>query len=369
MNKPMKLRSTMLAAAVALACGGAVADDYEAGNMDTQTSDRYQTQSEEYQAQTQSQTDQSQTESTSPYESTTESTDRYDNKDEPYGDEMGDEQDMTREQGQEWNEDQESTVDQGTSQAPDEWSPGQDPAAAPGTTVTPTPDTTQAQGQGTDQAQGTDQSQQWNQDQDSMASQGQGKGEEVFTDQFAEENDLGEFVKAVKTAGLADALADGTQYTIFAPTDEAFTKFKEEKGEDWSAEQNVDELTKVLRSHIVVGDLDRQRLETLDSAQVLTGSVVDISSENGELKIGDAKVVEDEIMSSADNITIYTIDGVIDPSSLSERSASATSSSSQQQDSSQQMSTDQQLSTEQDSGSQYETPEYEEELEEEEPAE
>jgi uncharacterized surface protein with fasciclin (FAS1) repeats len=346
----------MLAAAVALACGGAVAGDNETGNMDTQTSDRYQTQSDEYQAQT----DQSQTDSTNPYESTSESTDRYDNKDEPYGDEMGDQQDMTREQGQEWNEDQESTVNQGTNQAPDDqWSPGQDPVAAPGTTVTPTPDTTQAQGQGTNQAE----DQQWNQDQNSMASQGQGKGEEIFTDQFAQENDLGEFVKAVKTAGLADALADGTQYTIFAPTDEAFAKFKEEKGEDWSAEQNIDELTKVLRSHIVVGDLDRQRLETLNSAQVLTGSVVDISSENGELKIGDAKVVEDEIMSSADTITIYTIDGVIDPSSLSERSASATSSSSQPRDSSQQMS------TEQNRDSQYKEPQYDEELEEDEPAE
>jgi uncharacterized surface protein with fasciclin (FAS1) repeats len=188
-------------------------------------------------------------------------------------------------------------------------------------------------------------------------SQGKGKGDEVFTDQFAQENDLGEFVKAVKTAGLADALADGTQYTIFAPTDEAFAKFKEEKGEDWSAEQNVDELTKVLRSHIVVGDLDRQRLETLNSAQVLTGSVVEISSENGELTIGDAKVVEDEIVSSADTITIYTIDGVIDPSSLSERSASATSSSSQQ------------LSTEENRDQQYEDSQYDEALEEDEPAE
>jgi uncharacterized surface protein with fasciclin (FAS1) repeats len=383
MNKPMKFRSTMLAAAVALACGGgAVAGENEAGNMDTQTSDRYQTQSEEYQTQT----DQTQPDSTSQYESTTESTDRYDNQDEPYGDEMGAEQDMTRDEGQEWsqdqestvapdpaqdqqwNQDQESTVDQSADPAQDQqWTPEQDPTATQDNTVPPTP--SQAQDQGVDQAQ----DQQWNQDQNSMANQGQseqGKGEEVFTDQFAEENDLGEFVKAVKTAGLGDALTDGTQYTIFAPTDEAFTKFKEEKGEDWSSEQNVDELTKVLRSHIVVGDLDRQRLETLDSAQVLTGSVVEISSENGELKIGDAKVVEDEIMSSADNITIYTIDGVIDPSSLSERSASATTSTSEQQDS-QPMATDQQSSFDQnqESTDQNSDTQYQEELEEDEPAE
>lgn len=335
MNKPMKLRTTMLAAAVALACGGAVAGENEAGNMDTQTSDRYQTQSEEYQTQTDPSTDSTQ----------------YDNKDEPYGDEMGDEQDMTREEGQQWNEDQErtaqDTVAPTPNQAEDQWNQAEDPAA--------TQDTTRAQG--TTPPQGTEpaQDQQWKQDQSSMASQG--KGKDVFTDQFAQDNDLGEFVDAVKTAGLADALADGTQYTIFAPTDEAFAKFKEEKGEDWSAEQNVEELTKVLRSHIVVGDLDRQRLETLNSAQVLTGSVVDISSENGELKIGDAKVVEDEVMSSADNITVYTIDQVIDPSTLSERSASATPSSSEQQ-STQPTATDESLDTQ-----------YEEELDEDEPAE
>lgn len=290
MNNSMKIRTTMLAAAVALACGSAVAGDKESGTMDT-TSDQYQTQTDPanqpYPA----------TEQTDP----TQGTEGYDNQSEPYGDEMADQQNTvtppgqspadrtTQDQATTWDKDQDRTAAQDDSQ----WNKDKDGTAAQDNS-------------------------QWNKDKDHMAS----KGKDVFTEEFASDNDLGEFVKAIEAAGLTDALADGTEYTIFAPTDEAFANFKEEKGDDWSAEENVDELRKILRSHIVVGTLDRDRVKSLDSAQVLTGSVVEISDENDELKIGDAKVSDDEIeLAAADNITIYTIDKVIDPSTLSERSA------------------------------------------------
>ncbi len=271
MNNSMKIRSTMLAAAIALACGSAVAGENDAGTME---SDQYQTQTDPvnqpYPA----------TEQTDP----TQGTQGIDNQSAPYGDEMADQDAMTP--------------------------AGQNPAER-----TSTQDSANQNSANQDSA---NQGSQWNQDKDQMA----GKGKDVFTDQFASDNDLGEFVKAVEAAGLTDALADGTEYTIFAPTDEAFANFKEEKGDDWSAEQNVEELRKVLRSHVMVGNLDRDTVKSLDSAQVLTGSVVEISNENDELKIGDAKVSDDEVeLETAGNITIYTIDKVIDPSTLSERTA------------------------------------------------
>ncbi len=298
MNTRMKFRSTLLAAAVALACGSTVAAEDEAGNMDTQTSDQYQTQTEpSYESTDQTQQPYPETE---PTDSTTEPTDSS----EPYGDEMAGQEEMTPE-GQ--TQIPPTTTPDSQTQDP-QWSQDQDSTAS---------DSSQAQGS---------QDSQWNQDQTSMASQG--KGKEVFTEEFASENELGEFVKAIEAAGLGDALADGTEYTIFAPTDEAFASFKEEKGEDWSPEQNQDELTEILRSHVVVGNLDREQVKALDKAQVLTGSEVQISAENDELKIGDAKVVDEVELTTADNITIYTIDKVIDPTTL-EQSAST----SEQQDS------------------------------------
>ncbi|HEX5789102.1 MAG TPA: fasciclin domain-containing protein [Woeseiaceae bacterium] len=162
------------------------------------------------------------------------------------------------------------------------------------------------------QAAADDQANEWSGEADGKA----------LSEALGSENDLGEFVSALETAGLSKALSSGTEYTVFAPTDEAFKQFQEDKGEDWSAEENVEELREVLRSHVVSGKLDRAQLEGLDSAQVLTGSVVEVSSEGEELRIGDA-TVEGDAITTADNLTIYKIDGVLDPTAMSEQSAAA----------------------------------------------
>lgn len=120
------------------------------------------------------------------------------------------------------------------------------------------------------------------------------------------ENDISEFAAAVEKAGLADALASGTEYTIFAPTDEAFQAYTDENGE-----VQVEELREVIRTHIVSGTVDAEQAKSLDSAQVLTGETVTIAQDGDKLAIGDATIVSADIRSG--NLTIHTIDAVLAP--------------------------------------------------------
>jgi uncharacterized surface protein with fasciclin (FAS1) repeats len=126
----------------------------------------------------------------------------------------------------------------------------------------------------------------------------------LIADDVKSNKNLTKFADAVEKAGLADALSDGTQYTVFAPTDEAFEKFAEQNGEI-----SNEQLREILRNHIVAGQVKAAQAKTLDSAKVLTGEEVKITSSGETLEVGDAKVVEADI--GSDNLTIHTIDTVL----------------------------------------------------------
>lgn len=117
---------------------------------------------------------------------------------------------------------------------------------------------------------------------------------------------LGTFVEALRLTGLDDTLTSGTQYTVFAPNDEAF----EDRREELFREENRDELVELLRAHIVADDVDPDRARDLQEALTVDGGTIDLAYDDGELRVGDARVVERDI--SRDNLRIYVIDDVLD---------------------------------------------------------
>jgi uncharacterized surface protein with fasciclin (FAS1) repeats len=137
----------------------------------------------------------------------------------------------------------------------------------------------------------------------------QSQGAEAFDKLSADHEDLATFSKAVKSAGLADSLTAGTQYTVFAPTDEAWEK-SGKNADELMQPQNREELVSLLRAHIVADDVDQQLASTIGKAKTIDGGEVDIQAENGELMVGDAKVVDAESI-EMDNLRIYPIDGVL----------------------------------------------------------
>lgn len=133
---------------------------------------------------------------------------------------------------------------------------------------------------------------------------------QALTDEIVEENNLGDFRRALEKSGIAGALGNGQDYTLFAPTDDAFAALDKQKAAKLMEDGNVEELRKVLRSHIVSGKVDASQAKSIKAARVLTGETVPLSVRDDKLHVANATVVKSDIRSG--NLTIHAIDEVID---------------------------------------------------------
>lgn len=137
----------------------------------------------------------------------------------------------------------------------------------------------------------------------------QGQGEQQL-DQLAQEHEeLSTFVEALRAAGMTDALTQGTEYTIFAPTNDAFEQMSGMSTEELLREENRDQLVSLLRAHIVADDVDEEMAGTIGQAQTIDGGTIEISAdESGEIMVGDSQVVES---SDQGSLRVYAVDGVL----------------------------------------------------------
>ncbi len=116
-------------------------------------------------------------------------------------------------------------------------------------------------------------------------------------------------VAAVTAAGLADTLKGLGPFTVFAPTDEAFSKLP--SGTVESLLQDILQLRKILEYHVVSGKVMAADVVKLKSADTVEGSPVKIDASNG-VKVNNAMVVTPDV--EAENGVIHVIDTVLIPS-------------------------------------------------------
>src|ERR671932_446825 len=115
-------------------------------------------------------------------------------------------------------------------------------------------------------------------------------------------------VAAVQAAGLVDTLKGAGPFTVFAPTDEAFSKLP--AGTVDSLLADIPQLTKILTYHVVSGKVKASDVVKLDKATTVQGSDVKIDASQG-VKVNDATVVTPDV--EADNGVIHVIDSVLLP--------------------------------------------------------
>ncbi len=113
---------------------------------------------------------------------------------------------------------------------------------------------------------------------------------------------------AAKATNLTNSLYNDGPFTIFAPTDEAFSKLPD--GTVESLLKNPTELAKVLKYHLVKGNIFSGDLNNGSSVLTVLGSPVSIDTSNGVL-VNDAKVVAADL--EATNGVIHVIDKVLLP--------------------------------------------------------
>ncbi|QSJ20160.1 fasciclin domain-containing protein [Nostoc sp. UHCC 0702] len=113
-------------------------------------------------------------------------------------------------------------------------------------------------------------------------------------------------VAAVQAAGLVETLKSPGPFTVFAPTDDAFAKLP--PGTIQTLLQNIPQLTRILKYHVVSGKLLQADLAKLGTVTSVEGSTINIHSSDG-FEIKNATVLAADI--EADNGVIHVIDTVI----------------------------------------------------------
>jgi transforming growth factor-beta-induced protein len=126
-------------------------------------------------------------------------------------------------------------------------------------------------------------------------------------------------VAAVQAAGLAETLSGEGQFTVFAPTDDAFAALPEGTVESL-LEDPEGALKDILLYHVAEGAVPAETVVTLESATTIQGEPVSIEVVDGEVLLNDsAKVIITDI--EASNGIIHVIDAVILPPSMAEAAA------------------------------------------------
>jgi transforming growth factor-beta-induced protein len=118
-------------------------------------------------------------------------------------------------------------------------------------------------------------------------------------------------VAAVKAADLVDTLKGEGPFTVFAPTDEAFSKLPEGTVESLLKPENKGKLQAILTYHVVAGKVKAADVIKLDSAKTVQGQSVKIKVSDDGVMVDNANVVKTDIKTS--NGVIHVIDAVILP--------------------------------------------------------
>jgi uncharacterized surface protein with fasciclin (FAS1) repeats len=112
---------------------------------------------------------------------------------------------------------------------------------------------------------------------------------------------------------LVDTL-NGGEFTVFAPVDDAFAQLPKKTVNQLSKPANAETLTSILTYHVVQGQMAPDEIagQTLTTVE---GEKVEVSGSGDELMVGDTNVICGGVQTA--NATVYLIDGVLMPPSMS----------------------------------------------------
>ncbi len=115
---------------------------------------------------------------------------------------------------------------------------------------------------------------------------------------------------AALEASFLEPPSPGEQFTLFAPTDDAFAQLPDGLLEELLADPG--RLTDALVYHLVEGNFDAATLLGLDGVITLLGAPVALSNDGGELRLNGTTVVVDADIEVSEGV-IHAIDSVLQP--------------------------------------------------------
>ncbi|MGL5149711.1 MAG: fasciclin domain-containing protein [Clostridium sp.] len=113
--------------------------------------------------------------------------------------------------------------------------------------------------------------------------------------------------------GLVDKISNEGPFTIFAPTDEAFSKIPKDKLDELLKPENKGALVSILTLHVMPGKVTYDDLVKMDGKEIImvNGMRAKVMIKDNKVYINDAKVDSKDI--NASNGIIHVMDNVIMP--------------------------------------------------------
>jgi len=151
-----------------------------------------------------------------------------------------------------------------------------------------------------------------------MMSDEQSSNANTIVDVASGSDSFNTLVQAVQAAGLGSTLAGEGPYTVFAPTDEAFSQLPDGALEYLLQPENQDLLAQVLKYHVVSGSVTSDQLRT-GGVNTLNGGVA-IRVNGSDVIVNNGSVVTADIQAS--NGVIHAVNRVLIPEALQQQLAS-----------------------------------------------
>ena len=123
---------------------------------------------------------------------------------------------------------------------------------------------------------------------------------------------------ALKAAGLVDTLKGKGPFTVFAPTDKAFSELPKGTVESLLKPENKDQLTKILTYHVVAGKVESTDIEP-GKVETVASEKVRLKLKDGQVFINKANVIKADI--GAANGVIHVIDKVLIPKNKTKKTS------------------------------------------------
>jgi uncharacterized surface protein with fasciclin (FAS1) repeats len=125
------------------------------------------------------------------------------------------------------------------------------------------------------------------------------------------------FNDAIATAGLKERFSGN--FTVFAPTDEAFNKLPQDKMTGLFKPENRDYLKNLLLLHVVPGTFSIDDLKERDALKTEAGREIkiDVSRDSKQIHIENANMTEPR--KEAETWCLYAVDAILQPAARAAR--------------------------------------------------
>ena len=128
------------------------------------------------------------------------------------------------------------------------------------------------------------------------------------------EGDLGTFLAATEAAGIMEDFHGEGPFTLFIPTDDAFSAYLDGAGmSQEEAFAGAEMLQSILGLHVVTMTEDSEMVMGMDGQTFTTmsGAPLAVTVDGDDVMVGDAKIIRYDL--TASNGVIHVIDAVLTP--------------------------------------------------------